>query len=178
MDVEMLRLRLDTLRETQDAIKTADNKANFLVAFYTVVMFVAFPRVIDFWNWYARVPGRAVSIIGFVTLAVLLLSLVVSIWHFGQCARPRLDSKEYVSDPIKTNIFWLDVASQGYDGLAYRLKSQSYDEILAEVTQALYVNSCIARDKYHHVRQCYWWLLPFVLSFVWFMALVQASPPH
>ena len=176
VSVEMLRLRLDTLRETQEAIKVADNKANFLVAFYTVVMFVAFPRMVDFWNWYVRAPGHALSILGFFVLAALLLSLVVSVWHFRQCARPRLDSREYVDDPMRTNIFWPDIAEHGYQGLAERLKGQCYDDVLAEVAQSLYVNSCIARRKFYHVGQCYRWLIPFVLSFVGFMMLVQAPP--
>jgi hypothetical protein len=175
-DADMLRLRLETLRETQDMIKTADSKANFLVAFYTVVMFVAFPRLGDFWNWYVRVPGRALSILGFVVFGVLLLSLLVSIWHFKQCAWPRLDSGDYVPSPQRTTISWWDLASETYESMTERLNAQGSADIAAEVSQQLYVTACIARDKYYHVRQCYRWLWLVVLSFIGFMALLQVVP--
>jgi len=173
---EGFRLRLDALRDTQDAIKVADLKVNFLVAFHTVVMFVAFPRISDFWNWYARSPGHPLSLLGFAFFGVLLVSLCVSVWHFIQCARARTDSRRHIADAQTTTLFWNDIASQSFEEFRERLSTQGPAAVAAAFEHQLYVSACIARDKYHHVNRCYSWLMVVVLSFIGFMVLLQAIP--
>ena len=178
VDEDVVRLRFDTLREIQEQIRAADQKAYFLATFYTAVLGAAllYARYV----WPGAVISRSVldtslAILALISLVVLLATFGVSFYHFIEALRPREGSR-VVKNFQPSAFHWRSIGAVTLEQFRRQASTTGRATLADDLLRQIHTVSQIARDKYDHVDACYGMMKLLIASFVCFMLALQFGP--
>lgn len=159
------------LLSVQNDIRLADNKVNFLLAFYSTLfgIFLAqlekYLTILTKFNFFVLL----ITILG----GVFIYSVIRFFFYFYKTVHPRTKPQMLVENIPKSKIFWGEISFMELDKFKSEAKLLDNDKILEEILNQLYVNSKIANDKFYNVKEAYN-LIPFTLiTFILYFALLR-----
>ncbi|NVM56061.1 MAG: hypothetical protein HWN66_20350 [Candidatus Helarchaeota archaeon] len=161
-----LKFYYENLKDINEWIKAADNKANFLVAFYSVLIG---SLLVQMKNYIEIIKNCNCSVLFILISCFLLLSFFFigkSFWHFYCVVHPRIAPRKYIKDKPKSNIFWGDIASVEFNEFKSKIQNQEINNLFSDILSQLYINSKICDEKFKNVKSAYRLILPTLISLI------------
>lgn len=154
-------------------IKAADNKANFLVALYSVILASLFVQIGDYIKIVKDFNCGIVLILISFFLLLTIVFIGKSFWHFYRVIHPRIKSKEYIKDGPTSNIFWNDIAMREFGEFRASVGKIDDESFLIDVLSQVYINSKICDKKFKNVKAAYNLILPTLISTINFTIILK-----
>ena len=153
----------DELKETEflkwqleyviDQIKMADNKINFLLAIYLVLLGIVASQIEKVTTIFLNncICFTWKVIIGIIC-ALLLGCICKFFYYFINTIKPRTISKEILEEKdYESLIFWKDIANMEYNNF----KNATLKSRLGDFKKQVFINSSIAKTKFENVVSAY-----------------------
>lgn len=168
-----LKFYHQNLRDINEWIKVADNKANFLVAFYTLVVGSLLVQL----NEYIKIVENYKNIIIFIFINLFLLLTIIfigkSFWLFYSAVHPRISSQRYIKNKQKSYVFWKDIASFEYNEFKLIIQDLEIDNLFNDILRQVFINSKICEEKFKNVENAYKLILPTLISLVIYTVILK-----
>lgn len=140
-------------------INNCDSKSSFLLGFYGVILTViASSKLIDNMKavFLLRLNIRCIdikSIINFISLLTLIAFIfftIKSFYFIFYTLKARVNAAVYSQNLLNTqsNIFFLTIANNKYEDFIVNIKNENKTEFLDDLNSQVYINSCIASEKF------------------------------
>jgi len=153
-----------------DQIKMADNKINFLLAIYLVILGVAVSQIKKIIDILLNMSVYSIWKVAIGILCVLFLYCIFKFFYcFINTIKPRTSPKESLREKdYKSFIFWRDITDMGYQNF----KNATLENRWGDLEKQVFINSCIAKDKFKNVNGAYKLFHPTLIIFLTLLSLI------
>jgi len=147
-----------------DQIKMADNKINFLLAIYLVLLGAAISQIEKVISIFLNTSVCSMWKVVIGIICVLFLGFIVKFFcYFINTIKPRTNPKDILGrEDYKSLIFWKDVASMEFE----IFKTAELEELYNDLENQVFINSSIAKAKFKSVNSAYKLFLPTLIIFL------------